>query len=81
MFFATLFGPDTDSALPLLNLLDLLTVTNIYKLQLLNFTHQWHCKNYQISLISIFAMQVKSIHIIRDMLQKVTSTNHVPAPI
>ncbi|CAH3184673.1 unnamed protein product [Porites lobata] len=44
MFFATLFGPDTDSALPLLNLLDLLTVTNIYKLQLLNFTHQWHSK-------------------------------------
>ena len=38
-------------------------------------------KNYQISLISIFAMQVKSIHIIRDMLQKVTSTNHVPGPI
>ena len=23
---------------------DLLTVTNIYKLQLLNFTHQWHSK-------------------------------------
>ncbi|CAH3178481.1 unnamed protein product, partial [Porites lobata] len=44
MFFATLFGPDTDSTLPLLNLLDLLTVTNIYKLQLLNFTHQWHSK-------------------------------------
>ena len=44
MFFVTLFGPDTDSALPLLNLLDLLTVTNIYKLQLLNFTHQWHSK-------------------------------------
>ena len=38
-------------------------------------------KNYQISLISIFAMQVKSIHIIQDMLQKVTSTNHVPGPI
>ena len=44
MFFVTLFGPDTDSALPLLNLLDLLIVTNIYKLQLLNFTHQWHSK-------------------------------------
>ena len=29
MFFATLYGPDTDSALPLLNLLDLLTVKNI----------------------------------------------------
>ena len=35
---------DQQRALPLLNLLDLLTVTNIYKLQLLNFTHQWHSK-------------------------------------
>ena len=42
MFFATLYGPDTDSALPLLNLLDKLTGKNIYKLKLLNFTHQWH---------------------------------------
>ena len=44
MFFATLYGPDTDSALSLLNLLDLLTVKNMYKLKLLNFTHQWHVK-------------------------------------
>ena len=44
MFFATLYGPDTDSALPLLNVLDLLTVKNIYKLKLLNFTHEWHFK-------------------------------------
>ena len=44
MFFATLYGPDTDSASPLLNLLDLLTVKNIYKLKLLNFTRRWHFK-------------------------------------
>ena len=44
MFFATLYGPDTDSALPLLNLLDLLTVNNIFKLKLLNFTYQWYSK-------------------------------------
>ena len=38
VFFATLYGPDTDSALPLFNL-NLLTVNNnIFKLQLLNFT-------------------------------------------
>ena len=30
MFFATLYGKNTDSALPLLNLLDLLTVENIF---------------------------------------------------
>ena len=34
----------TDGALPLLHLLELLTVKNIYKLQLLKFTHQWHSK-------------------------------------
>jgi len=34
-------------------------------------------KNYQICSASIFAMQVKSIHIIRDMLPKAISTNHV----
>lgn len=34
MFFSILYVPDTDSALPLLNLQDLLTVKNIYKLQL-----------------------------------------------
>ena len=40
VFFATLYGPDTDNALPLLNLLDLLTVNNnIFKLQLINFTY------------------------------------------
>ena len=30
MFFATLYGKNTDSALPLLNLLDLLTVETIF---------------------------------------------------
>jgi len=44
MLSATLYGPYTDSALPLLNLLDFLTVKNIYKLKLLNFTHDWHFK-------------------------------------
>ena len=31
IFFARTFGEQTDSALPLLNLLDVLTVNNIYK--------------------------------------------------
>ena len=35
MFFATLYGKNTDSALPLLNLLDLLTVENIFIFRLL----------------------------------------------
>ena len=32
MFFATTFGPYTESALPFLNLLDMLTVDNVYRL-------------------------------------------------
>ena len=44
MFFVSLYGKNTDSALPLLNLLDLLTVENIFTLQLLKFSHQWHKK-------------------------------------
>jgi len=42
IFFARTFGEPTDSALPLLNLLDVLTVNNIYKFQTLKFTHLWH---------------------------------------
>ena len=41
MFFATLYGENADSALQLLNLLDLLTVGNI---RLLQFSHQWNKK-------------------------------------
>lgn len=42
MFFATTSGPHTESALPYLNLLDILTVNNVYRLQALKFTHMWH---------------------------------------
>ena len=78
MFFAILYVPDTDSALPSLNFLDLLNVKNIHKLQLLlNSLINGLQKNFDVSLASIFATQVKSIHIIRDMLQKLTSSKHV----
>ena len=40
-FSARTFGEQTDSALPLLNLLELLTV-NVYHLQALKCTHLWH---------------------------------------
>ena len=40
MFFATLSGKNTDSALPLLNILEMLTVANVYRLLLSNaFMH------------------------------------------
>ena len=42
IFFARTFGSETESAKPLLNLLDLLTADNIYRLEVLKFSHSWH---------------------------------------
>ena len=42
IFFATAYGEHTESALPLLNLLDVLTVHNVYRYQILKFTYLWH---------------------------------------
>ena len=42
MFFTTTSGPYTESALPLLNLLDVLKVNKIYCLHALKFKHLWH---------------------------------------
>ena len=42
MFFATLSGKNTDSALPLLNILEMLTVANVYRLHALKFIHASH---------------------------------------
>ena len=49
MFFATTSRPYTESALPFLNLLDILTVSNVYRLHALKFTHLWH-KGHLLSL-------------------------------
>ena len=42
MFYSKTFGKETESAKPLLNLLDVLTVDNIYRLEILKFAHLWH---------------------------------------
>ena len=42
IFFATTYGERTESSLPLLNLLEVLTVHNVYRLQILKFTYLWH---------------------------------------
>ena len=39
IFFATAHGEHTESALPLLNLLDVLTVHNVYRFQILRFMY------------------------------------------
>jgi len=41
-FFARTFGEQRDSAFPLRNLLELLTVNNVYRFQALKYTHLWH---------------------------------------
>ena len=41
IFFARTSRDQTDSAVPLLNLLDVLTVNNVYRLQALKFTNSW----------------------------------------
>ena len=52
-------GDQTDSALPLLNLLDVLTVNNVYRLQAPKFTHSWH-KCLLPSLLHDFRFQYTS---------------------
>ena len=42
IFFAITPGKNTKSAFPLMNLLDILSVTSILKLQALKFAHHWH---------------------------------------
>ena len=54
-FFATTHGKDPESAFPLMNLLDILSGTSIFKLQTLKFAHCWQLvKLYQIFLITIY---------------------------
>ena len=82
MFFATLYGENTDSALPLPNLLDLLTVKNVFSLRLLQFSNQWHKKQLPTIFDNHFPVTpVMFIHIMLDMLQKLTSIKHVPGLI
>ena len=42
VFFQVLDGENTPSALPLLNLLHLLTLYNVYQFKTLKFIHNWH---------------------------------------
>ena len=61
VFFSTLYGENTESALPLLNLLDLLTVDNIYKHQKLKFIHNWH-KHQLPSIFDKYFKYAKNVH-------------------
>ena len=60
MFFATLSSKNTDSALPLRNILEILTVSNVYRLHALKFVHAWH-KGILPELINHFVQYASNI--------------------
>ena len=61
IFFPRTLGELTESALPLLNLLDVLTVNNLYRLHILKFTHLWH-KGLLPVLFQNYFQYASSIH-------------------
>ena len=62
ILFATLYGKNTHSALPLINLLNLLTVNNIYKFESLKFIHKLFNKQLP-SIFDDYFQIAKSKHI------------------
>ena len=75
IFFATLSGKNTDSALPLLNILEMLTVANVYLLHALKFVHAWQ-KGVLPELFSHFSsMLVAYVIIMPGMRPNKISTN------
>ena len=60
-FFARAFGEQTDSAVPLINLLEILTVNNVYRLHTLRFTRLWH-KNLLPNVFHDFFQFASSLH-------------------
>ena len=80
MFFATTFGPYTESALPFLNLLDILTVDNVYRLHALKFTHMWH-KGFLPKVFDNLFQYAKSRHTYNTRYaSNQTSANHIFEP-
>ena len=61
IFFATTHGKDVKSAHSLLNLLDILTVHNVYCLHALKFTHLWH-KGFLPNIFCDIFQYASSIH-------------------
>ena len=59
--FARAFGEQTDSAVLLINLLELLTVNNVYRSHTLRFTHMWH-KNLLPNVFHNFFKYASSLH-------------------
>ena len=60
MFFATLSSKNTGSALSLRIILEILTVSNVYRLHALKFVHAWH-KGILPELINHFVQYASNI--------------------
>ena len=62
IFFATAFNSETEKAKPLLNLLGLFTVNNIYRLQVSKFVHSWHklavCLRYWTTYFNMLVISI-----------------------
>jgi len=63
-------GPYTESALPFLNLLDVLTVNNVYRLHALMFTHLWHKGHLPSLFDNLSNMLILGIHATRRYASK-----------
>ena len=61
IFFANLYGKNTDSAKPLINLFNILTVYNIYRFHVLKFFHKWH-KGQLPNTFKNMSTYAKSVH-------------------
>ena len=59
--FATTYGEHTESTLPLLNLLDVLTIHNVYRFQVLKFTYLWQ-KRLLPKLFSNYFQYASNVH-------------------
>ena len=61
IFFARAFGEKTDSAVPLINLLELLKVNNVCHLHALRFTQLWY-RNLLPNIFHDFIQEASSLH-------------------
>ena len=67
IFFASTCGKNIKNAFPLMNLLDILSVTSSFKLQVLKFAHRWHSKALPSIFNNYFQYANVFMVIIRDM--------------
>ena len=78
IFFSTLYGKNTESPLPIINLLNILTIDHIYVLQALKLIHNWHKQKLPSILKKVISSTQKIFtHITQDMPQKTIYTNLV----